>query len=202
MAKGITLLLAEEIKPWLSPYEAMLLVVEADLEFAANGNPPAWFPVLGNEPHCFESIVAYNSAKRLLRGWLASGDVRCVCVEDEHIRAVTAEEWDYGYCIDFDKNVLFDPDDALPVLRGIKVDVKATLTKLKDRDQLVLDLGPPLRPGPKPDQSLRVRTAMLTDVQNGFNLKEAKEEALAARYGASRYTCHKCRNEILSELGG
>lgn len=54
--------------------------------------------------------------------------------------------------------------------------------------------------GPRPSVSERVEKAMRAAVAGGYPLAETKAEALAEKFKASRPTCIKVRNAILSEL--
>jgi hypothetical protein len=57
--------------------------------------------------------------------------------------------------------------------------------------------------GPKPETSNRIKGEMRNDLRTQAltkqGLRELKEEALAVQYGASRDTCRKARQEVLSE---
>jgi hypothetical protein len=57
------------------------------------------------------------------------------------------------------------------------------------------------RAGRKPDVFDRVVKAMRADQARGENL-EMKEEAMAKRYGASRETCRRARDHVLSSNVG
>jgi len=58
---------------------------------------------------------------------------------------------------------------------------------------------PERKPGAKPLTRNRIIEMMKTDLNRGYDLAGAKEEELRNKYGASRDTCRKARQRVLSK---
>ena len=56
--------------------------------------------------------------------------------------------------------------------------------------------------GRKPEKFNEVVEKMRRDQHQGVIIENLKEEALAEQYGASRDTCRKARDKVLSEIVG
>jgi hypothetical protein len=113
-----------------------------------------------------------------------------------------------------------DPDedwndgDGDRISDGAKVYFRRLCVRKSDMQVLWPRQGPPAaktapippaavkrRPRGKPgDVRNRVMKEMRRDVQSGYDLEDAKETEMEARYGASRDTCRRARLKIFSEL--
>jgi hypothetical protein len=98
---------------------------------------------------------------------------------------------------------LFDRKQALKLWPSVLLSAPSDPAHAGAGSGNVFPIGDARRRGPKADTGSRVKESMRDDLRKGQltveKLASMKEVELEARYGASRDTCRKAREDVLSE---